>query len=41
MDYNAKNEYDMISNYKVLQDVFTKLKVDKVGTSLERVIHIT
>ncbi|MEW5309082.1 MAG: hypothetical protein WDW38_000993 [Sanguina aurantia] len=29
VDFNAKNEYDMISNYKILQDVFTKLKVDK------------
>jgi RP/EB family microtubule-associated protein len=30
VDYNAKNEYDMIGNYKVMQDVFNKLGIDKV-----------
>jgi len=30
VDYNAKNEYEYISNYKVLQEVFTKLNIDKV-----------
>ena len=29
VDCNARNEYDYINNYKVLQDVFSKLKVDK------------
>jgi RP/EB family microtubule-associated protein len=30
VDFNAKNEYDMINNYKVMQDVFNKLGVEKV-----------
>ncbi|KAG1676045.1 hypothetical protein FOA52_014910 [Chlamydomonas sp. UWO 241] len=29
VDFNAKNEYDMLSNYKVLQSVFEKLNVPK------------
>ncbi|KAF6253446.1 calponin homology domain-containing protein [Scenedesmus sp. NREL 46B-D3] len=29
VDFNAKNDYDMINNYKVLQDVFNKLGVEK------------
>lgn len=29
IDFNARDEYQMLSNYKVLQDAFTKLKVDK------------
>ena len=31
VDYNAKDEYQMLNNYKVLQDSFTKLQIDKVG----------
>lgn len=33
VDFNAKNEYDMINNYKVMQDVFNKLGVEKVRAS--------
>ncbi|KXZ45530.1 EBP1/EB1 protein [Gonium pectorale] len=29
VDYNANNEYQMINNYKVLQDCFNKMKIDK------------